>query len=200
EARAQPLDQVGLEQQRLGLAVGRDELQRRGRRDHAGDAAVVPGRPRIGDDALFQAFCLADIEHLAGGADHAVDAGAVRRELGVARDHGAPCPERARRELLALAGLLRRVGQRRLVLLLVGEVELGLDVLLGVVHGLRSRAPRRQTQADYCAALIDLVRKRGPLFGIMRYSSSTASAVRQARCWPPSTAMVTPVTLVAPAR
>ena len=30
EARPQPLDQVGLEQQRLGLGLGRDEFERRG--------------------------------------------------------------------------------------------------------------------------------------------------------------------------
>ena len=65
EARPQPLDQVGLEQQRLGLGRGRDEFDRRGRRDHARDARVVAGRPRIGEDALLDVLRLADVEHVA---------------------------------------------------------------------------------------------------------------------------------------
>jgi hypothetical protein len=35
----------------------------------------MPRRPRIGDDALFDVLGLADIEHLAVGIDHAIDAG-----------------------------------------------------------------------------------------------------------------------------
>src|SRR5262249_37169000 len=158
-------------------------------RDHAGDAAVVPGRARVGDDALLEALGLSDIEHLAAGADHAVDAGAARRELGVTRDHGAPGAERARRELRRIARLLGGLGQRRLVLLVIGKVELRLDVLLWVVHGL-SEVVRRPGKGKR------IMRRRAPAYS----STPVASAVRQARCWPPSTATVTPVTLVAPAR
>ena len=95
EARPQPLDQVGFEQQRLGLGRGGDELDRGGRRDHALDAGVVAGRPRIGDDALPDVLGLADIEHLARGIEHAIDAGRRRRELGVAQQRRAAGRERA---------------------------------------------------------------------------------------------------------
>ena len=39
------------------------------------DAGIITGRPGIGRDALSDALGLADIEHLAVGVDHAVDAG-----------------------------------------------------------------------------------------------------------------------------
>ena len=49
----------------------------------------------------------------------------------MARDHGAAGAERTGR---MLGRLLGDVGQR-LVVLLLGEVELGLEVLLAIVHG-----------------------------------------------------------------
>ena len=96
EARPQPLDQVGFEQQRLGLGRGGDELHRRGRRDHPLDARVVPGRPRVGRDPLLDVLRLADVEHLAGRIEHAIDAGRRRRELGVTQQRGAAGRERRR--------------------------------------------------------------------------------------------------------
>ena len=75
----QLLDQVGFEQQRLGLGLGGDEHHRAGLRDHAGDAHRLPFGRRVGEDALFDRARLADIEHLAFRADHPVDAGAERR-------------------------------------------------------------------------------------------------------------------------
>ena len=95
EARPQPLDQVGFEQQRLGLGRGGDELHRRGRRDHPFDAGVVPGRPRVGRDPLLDVLRLADVEHLAGRIEHAIDAGRRRRELGMAQQRGAAGPRAA---------------------------------------------------------------------------------------------------------
>ena len=44
-----------------------------------------------------------------------------------------------------------------------------------------------------------IAKRSGPNMGDT-YSSSAASAVIQAKCWPPSTAMVMPLTRVAPAR
>ena len=89
EARAQPLDQIGLEQQRLGLGPGGDELERGGGGDHALDARVVAGRPRIGRDAFADVLGLADIEHRAVRIDHAIDARRRRRVLDVPQDRGA---------------------------------------------------------------------------------------------------------------
>ena len=60
EARAQPLDEVGFEQQRLGFGPGRDEFERGGGGDHALDPRVVAGRPRIGGDAFADVLGLSN--------------------------------------------------------------------------------------------------------------------------------------------
>ena len=132
EARAQPLDQIGFEQQRFGLGLGGDELHRRRRRDHAHDAAVVAGRPRIGGDPLLDVLRLADVEHVALGVDHAIDAGRRRRVLDRARDRGAAGGERAGRASVRL-----QLGQCLLVVLLA-EFARRVDVFGRAVHGIRA--------------------------------------------------------------
>jgi hypothetical protein len=77
-ARLQLLDEIGLEQQRLGVRLGGDEHHRARLRDHARDAARLALGRRVGGDALLDRGRLADIEHLALGPDHAVDAWAHR--------------------------------------------------------------------------------------------------------------------------
>ena len=108
EARPQALDQVRLEQQRLGLGAGDDEFERAGGRDHALDAGVVAGRTRIGDNAFLDVLRLADIEHVAARVDHAIDAGPRRRELGVVDDGGAAGGQRA---LVLIGASIGRIGQ-----------------------------------------------------------------------------------------
>ena len=104
-ARFQLLDEIGLEQQRLGLGLGGDEHHRARLRDHPGDARRLALRRRIGGDPFLDRSGLADIEHLALGADHAIDAGPERRVapegldgLGAARETRAtpPAPRRGR--------------------------------------------------------------------------------------------------------
>ncbi len=76
EARAQLLDQVRFQQQRFGFGHGRDNLDIGGRGDHAQDARRQRrASPRVGGQALFDVLGLADIEHVVGGVEHAVDAG-----------------------------------------------------------------------------------------------------------------------------
>ncbi len=87
KARAQALDQIGFQQQRLGLGAGDDELHRRRLAHHAADAVGVAAPQRVVVDALFQVARLADIEHVAGGVDHAVDAGRVGQALHRGLDH-----------------------------------------------------------------------------------------------------------------
>ena len=77
-ARLQLLDEIGLEQQRLGLRLGGDEHHRAGLGDHPRDAGRLALGRHIGGDALLDRARLADIEHLALGADHPVDAGPGR--------------------------------------------------------------------------------------------------------------------------
>ena len=79
EARPEALDQVVLEQQRLGLAAGDRELHGPGRRHHADQARRQAGRLGVGGDPAAQRARLADIEDLAVGADHAIDAGLARQ-------------------------------------------------------------------------------------------------------------------------
>ena len=80
-AGPQLLDEVGLEQERFHLRPGGDELHRHGFGDHARDAMRMPEAARIARDALLQILRLADIEHVAAFADHAIDAGGVRQRL-----------------------------------------------------------------------------------------------------------------------
>ncbi len=90
EARAEPLDEIGFEEERLGLGAGRDELHRRRRCDGAGDAAGLAVAARVALHALLQVPRLADVEHRALLVDHAIDAGAVGQPLDQAGDDVPP--------------------------------------------------------------------------------------------------------------
>ena len=98
------LDEIGLEQQRLGVRLGGDEHHRMGLRHHARDAARLALRRHIGGDALLDRARLADIEHLALRPDHPVDAGprgahdARRRGSSRRRARRAKAQPAARRE------------------------------------------------------------------------------------------------------
>jgi hypothetical protein len=114
-ARPQALDQVALEQQRLDLGVGRHDHERRGLGDHAAQALRQLGDGRIAGDALLEVARLADVEHVAGPVDHAVDAGAAGQqpELGAQhRDAGLERPTGGRRGGLFVDGCGRVVGHR----------------------------------------------------------------------------------------
>jgi hypothetical protein len=89
-ARAEPLDQVGLEQQGLGFGAHGHEFHRRGGGDHARDAVGVVAGPRVAGDARLQVARLADVDHIACRIDHAVDAGGGLQRLEVLRDGGWP--------------------------------------------------------------------------------------------------------------
>ena len=134
EARPQPLDQVGLEQQRLGLGAGDDEFERPGRRDHALDAGVEPGRPRVGANAVPDVLGLADIEHVAARIDHAVDAGLRRRQLGVTEDGGAACGKRVLDLVVGSRGVAFLRFRKRRLLVFLDDLDLGLDVFLRNAH------------------------------------------------------------------
>ena len=96
EARPQLLDQVGLEQQRFGFRVGRDDLDINGGRDHAQDARRQRGVDAgVGRQPLADVLGLADIEHIVAGIEHAVDAGRGRRQPHRVFDRGMADRERA---------------------------------------------------------------------------------------------------------
>ena len=135
ETRPQPLDQVGFEQQRLGLGTGDDELEGAGLRDHALDAGIEAGRPGVSRDALLDVLGLADIKHVAAAIDHAIDAGPRRRLFDGVDDGVAAGGERTRRLLdLDCRGLVRF--RQRFFVVLLDEIGLWRDVFLRIAHAL----------------------------------------------------------------
>ena len=60
-ARLHLLNQIGFQQQRIGLGFGADKFHIAGRVNHARDAIIMPGRAGIGPHTHFQIFRLADI-------------------------------------------------------------------------------------------------------------------------------------------
>ena len=106
-AGLQLLDEIGLEQQRLGVRLGGDEHHRVGLRDHARDAARLALGRHIGGDALLDRARLADIEHLALGPDHAIDAGPERRMAPEGADRLGAARERAQAQPAARRGRCR---------------------------------------------------------------------------------------------
>ena len=86
-ARTKALDQVGLEQQGLGLGAHRHELHGGGGGDHAGDAVGVVGGARVVGYPGLKVARLADVDDGARRIDHAVDAGRAGQGLEIARDH-----------------------------------------------------------------------------------------------------------------
>ena len=83
EARRERLDQVVLEQQRLGLRAHHRRLHADDAGDHvAGPDRAFAARMALGEiarDALLEVARLADVEHVVGGVEEAVDAGQVRQ-------------------------------------------------------------------------------------------------------------------------
>jgi hypothetical protein len=131
ETRPQALDQVRLEQQRLGFGRGRHELDARGHRDHAGDTRDEAGRPRIGEDALLEVLRFADIEHVAASVEHAIDARPRRRHFGVMEDRGAPCSERTSVLVKAKLGRFLFRLRQRLLFVVFDDLRLGSQIWFG---------------------------------------------------------------------
>ncbi|MHC2575733.1 hypothetical protein ACVMHR_000472 [Bradyrhizobium diazoefficiens] len=139
EARPELLDEVGFQQQRFGLGVGRDDLHGHRGGDHAQDARRLRRTlARVVGQALFDVLGLADIEHVGIRVEHAIDAGRGRREPDRALDRLMA----ARQRLLAdYAALFQDVRQKRVVLVVAargGGIEVRRCRLLG--RGIRCRA------------------------------------------------------------
>ena len=82
-ARLERLDQLVLEQQRLGFGPRDRHLDRRHLAQHARDARLELRALEIAPDPLAQVLRLADVEHLPGRIQHAVHAGLGAQGLGV---------------------------------------------------------------------------------------------------------------------
>ena len=111
----QALDQIGLEQQRLRLGVGGDELHRLGLGDHPVQPRAQTRRLQIARHPLLQAPRLADVEDAALAVEHPVDAGSGgqrRQQIGNQRRPASRLGCRLCRGGM-LAGSLWRRGLRR---------------------------------------------------------------------------------------
>ncbi len=88
--RLELLDEVLLQQKRLGFRLRGQEHHRGRRRDHSTYARAVPGRLGIARDPLSQAPGLADVEYLAAGIEHPVDARAILQPPEIVADDRMP--------------------------------------------------------------------------------------------------------------
>jgi hypothetical protein len=223
EARLQPLDQIGLEQQRFGFGAGGDELHVRRLRDHPCDAVGMTAALRVVGHPLLQAARLADIENVAGLVHHPVDA----RLVGQVPDEGLDDLRalQTRRDAWALvpfhAGDIGHVSGQ-------GSINSFLFVLVGIsffidhaavgwrrgfggsCRGRIWRASHRAILSTSCAMRARECSPEIMTSGVssMVYQALTkaysptpvTSGVSQARCWPPSSAIIWPVTERAPCR
>ncbi len=89
-ARLQLLDEIGLEEKRLGLGRGGDEFHGGGERDHRRDAVRVAAEAGIVRHPVAEIAGLADIEDVALGIVHAVDAGLAGKPRCVIADDLRP--------------------------------------------------------------------------------------------------------------
>ena len=144
EARPQLLDQIGFEQQRLGLGRGRDDLD--GRRSPQSCAGCAPAAARLTRHRTTAAcgrFRVPDIEHVpVGQIEHAVDAGRSRRQPHRVLDRGMANRKRSLAD--RLRGLVGRL--RRALLVLFGGRNGGVDIVdgsAGSCGGISGRWPRR---------------------------------------------------------
>ena len=137
-ARAEPLDQIGFEQQRLGVGADRHELHAGRGRDHPRDAVGVIAGADIVGNARFQRPRLADVDHLARAIEHAVDARRGRQIADVAGDDIRP----------GLRG--RRSGGRRIeVVERVGDVSC-IGGIWRVGHGRTIGMTARKVKGSGC--------------------------------------------------
>jgi hypothetical protein len=91
------LDQLRLEQQRFGLRVGGDDQHVAGLRDHALEPLRQPRDLGVVGHPVLQRARLADVEHVALGIEHAVDAGATGSVRSTLRIAAMPASSPARR-------------------------------------------------------------------------------------------------------
>ncbi len=103
-ARLVRLDEVVLEQQRLGLRARHGHFHGSDLRDQHLDLRIQVARVEIAADAIAQVRGLADVEQFAVGREHAIDAGPSRQR----RDEGA-----CRRTSGASSAASARARQRR---------------------------------------------------------------------------------------
>jgi hypothetical protein len=105
EPRLEPLDQVGLEQQRLADAVDLGHLDVRDPVDDAADPVALAHRGGlllpVAAHPMAQALRLADIEHVAPGVLHQVHAGAIGQTLQGRLEFGGHAPDARARSLSA---------------------------------------------------------------------------------------------------
>ena len=79
EARPEALDEIGFQQQRLGLGPRGDHFERPGFKNHAPEPFRQSGKLGIGSDAFAERPGLTDVKRLPLLIQHAIDAGGSRQ-------------------------------------------------------------------------------------------------------------------------
>jgi hypothetical protein len=131
-ARPQSLDQIGLQQQRLDLGMGRHHFDRPRIGDHSQGPRVQAGRLGVILHPIPQVLGLADVQDLAGVIQHAVDAGSGR--------HRRQCPgDRLTAPFDRRPAVRRGLGGRRQIVA-GGQVGGRRGRLVGFCHGVIFRA------------------------------------------------------------
>ncbi len=148
ELRVQRLDQVVLEQQRLGLGAHHRGLQPRDAADHVADARAAVILLEVARDAALEVARLAHIQHGAGDVEVAIDAG----HRGQRGDLGQQLLARGLRRVDGRA--IGRLGLVRPRVLVRGVHDPGLDV------GGAAELGRRDGERRGTALLGDLGRDR----------------------------------------
>ena len=190
EARPQALDEVRLQQQRLGFGPRRDEFHRRGLLDHADDPVRLQSDAGIAGDALLEIARLADIEHVACRIEHAVDAGRIRQALDEIGDHRGALAARGQ----LAAGFERHSGFGSGVLGRESFRIYRIGRIRGVVVHHRDAFEQRALGKRGLVVGVGGRNRRIVLGRLLVHSLiPTTSGVSQARCWPPSSAIIWPV-------
>ncbi|QTK78991.1 hypothetical protein AT6N2_C1210 [Agrobacterium tumefaciens] len=169
KARPQALDQIRFQEKRFGFRAGGDEFHVRGETHHLGDAVGVHAALRIIADALLQRTGLADVKNVARIVEHAIDARRIRQMFDELGD-----------EVHALqAGLV-------------------LPARIPVHAHDVARSIRRVSREKACIVIVvvGVIEENTAIRQLLSVHSfiSATSGVSQPRCWPPSSAIICPVT------
>ncbi len=110
-ARHQALDEIALEKERFDLRMGDDDFHGGGFGDHPAQTVRQIDDMGVVGDAALEVACLADIERVAPGIEHAINARPWRQVLHDGANHGRP----AGKNTSAVAGGSRFLQRRRVV-------------------------------------------------------------------------------------
>jgi hypothetical protein len=169
KARPQALDEIRFQKKRLGFRAGGDEFHMGGQPHHLGNAVGMHAALRVIADTLLQRARLADIKNVVRLVEHAIDARRIRQVFDEFADqiHALQAGFVLPARIPVHAGNVARC---------LGRIGRGkVCIVVFVVGFIEENTAIRQ------------------LLSVHSFISAT-SGVSQPRCWPPSSAIICPVT------